>query len=281
MKSVHEFKSAIKDLVSRRGKVEKNSLIRGVCQILGIDQEEYNEKTFYRHMKELVDAGELSVEKDELTKKNYWFIYGAEAKNIPNSGLIEEHNGAVYFSPLIAREASVGRGVQSHNNTNEIHVYFNINHDFLCLRINRDAVPFKLHLARKADGPMSNVIEKVNESFGKRTSLLHLPIARLSSIKDTGDTGHACLEFGMDGVKITDLSSTNGSLASRISHQEAHQLLKDGDLIGKSTINEEWFKTGAGSIKLDKIKSKSSLDFDYPVLAQFSSDFKVLIYLPE
>ena len=55
MPTIFNYKNAILESLKRWGKSDREALKDRVCARLNIENKDYNDKTFYRHMQQLVD----------------------------------------------------------------------------------------------------------------------------------------------------------------------------------------------------------------------------------
>lgn len=95
---------------------------------------------------------------------------------------------------------------------------------YLSLSIKKNDLPLKLIIGRK-NGSKVPVIQDIQASFGKRTSLLLLDEAGIERVFENTKFGHCVIEFGENAekVKIRDLDSELGTYVSHFRRTTAYQ----------------------------------------------------------
>lgn len=276
MPTIFNYKNAILESLKRWGKSDREALKDRVCARLNIEDKDYNDKTFYRHMQQLVDELLVDYCEDEVSKRKSWFLHGGETLNIANIGSITENNGFFYCPKILQDDVRLTPGAQSLDRRDEVQLYFNINHSFICLVVDRGAIPFKLHIARKVDAHPNGIISKVSEKHGMRTMILHLPIPSLSSLKECGDSGHIVLGFSEKGCELQDLKSSNGTIIKKIGMDEAEKMVKTGDMLGKNTVSGGWDNHALDLVVIAHLKDRNNILLQSSFLTMLGGDFPLM-----
>ncbi|MCO4795657.1 MAG: FHA domain-containing protein [Bacteriovoracaceae bacterium] len=275
------------EVLKRWGRLNAKQVQALASAAMGRDIDGYPIKTLYSHLKNMVieglidveeygPGGELLIEEEHKVKNpRKLFIHPESIKGVSGQDLIEEIGGQIYCPKSLRHFYSVFEGLASVPSETEIHLYMNINQAFINLRIDIDVFNSSLLIGRSREETNNNEMDSVSENFNKRTLLLELPHPKISSYKNTKDSGHCLLSFTNEKtVSITDQGSSNGTSIKVISDDTAEELRRKGELIGEATMTSDWI-----NVPIDEIinlKEMEQREVQLPFILELGGEFKIL-----
>lgn len=289
---------SLRKILERWGRLNKAQVDSHLANQLNLDVESVS-RTVYRDLEELVNNNEvrphyftrdgvLIEEFDpEIHKNTYceWSLIGSESQ-IVGQDILKENGALLLASERLNKYLKVDSGITSVD-FKTLHIFFNIPNHFLCLKISKEMLPMTLVVGRllaKIENPQ-NVFKEIEKKFGKRTLLLSLPFASVSSFKiEEKQCGHAALSFDIAGeasageeIIITDLNSKNKTYFCKLSQIEADLVRKKGIEINQKTISEGWLHLNKSDLNIKKIEVENNVKIQSPCLVFVSEQIPVLL----
>ena len=277
------------DMLERHGRSNKNDICFRVAQALDEDSEsESFQRAIYRDLEDLVMEAKIAVdyftrdgafidEYDPDIHRNVscqWFIPSAEGQII-GAKQLSDLNGFLYVPKILKDEFSLLSGNYSPDSKHR-HLYFQRGHKFLCLKNSFDAIEYSIALSRIHGEVNANEIKEVADTLGKRSVILKLPIAKLSSYKPALKICNAHIRILTDGeVEIEEFGSTNVIYAYKLTMNEADEMRSKGEQINEETVTSTWVTTSNFKATPEEIKGK--IKIKCPLLIEFGESFHLLI----
>ncbi len=277
------------DVLSRWGRLDKNQITEHVGRILDEDYEkEAFSRAILRDLADLVKNHRLEVEyftRDGALLEDYdpevhknvfcqWFIPGSEGQVI-GSGHIKGLNGYFYAPKILKNDLSIMSGTNQADPRYR-HFYFQIGSSFICIKASFEALPFSLILSRTHGSVDQVEIDVIKRKFGKRTCILKVPFAKVSSFKNEEIPGHLFLDIQNEfSVSLTDYQSSNGTHVYKLKMSEADKIRTSGAILNDFTLTNTWKELDLNLVKPFRINKNDS--FDVPLLIEIGSEFKMLI----
>ncbi len=266
----------IKEILQSGGALDSSAIKERVCARLNIDTDDYPKATFLRHLKELVDENQITLENN----------YGKNLYHLPDEGWdvlgqkYIENLGHRLFVPKMIRTAGVRvlPGFQPSREDSEVAIVMELGQTFFTLYVHKDALPFNLHISRtqlEYDKP------KLITQYGSRIIFLEAMIRKVSGYKEDNQkkNGHVVLVFSQDGIlSIEDLGSTHGTFVVNLSTEDCERLQRVANESSRSTSrhNEEDSKTLAKKIYLP-LPEFTLKNFGFPVSLKCSDELTLSI----
>lgn len=278
------------EIINRWGPLKAKQIQSMALTAMGESEEDaYPIKTLYAHLKKMVlddvineelygPDGELLDEEADHGVKNPRKLYvGKEpTQKIAGSDLIEELGGDVHTPAALRPFFNIFEGLAGVPSETEIHLYMNINQGFVNLRMDVEVFNSGILIARKNPEEIENVLDSIGSNFDKRTLLLELPHPKISSYKETSDSGHCFLSFSNEEtVKVKDLGSTNGTRIKVISADDAEVMRRKGELIGEATMTSDW--SNVPIHEEIKLAEKEEREVRMPFILDLGGEFKILV----
>jgi hypothetical protein len=240
-------KLAILRVLSRHHSAGPKQLFQSVLQHLNLEEDNYDLKSFYRHLQELEDSNELisrffnsaGVEVSDYTTTSGLtkIVYDkASRSKIVGEGLLSLEAGTIYCNKYLAPKISfletIPKGVLEKD---VVEIIFFLNGKIRVMRINyaKSTYPLRIFISRKVDLP-KEAIASIEQS--KSIILLALPHPDLSSYKSSEIMGHFKVEIQKDSINCKDLKSTNGTDCFVITEQEFYQKCLDFEHLTSKTF---------------------------------------------
>lgn len=264
--------NAIREIVSKSGKLDAENIKIRMCERLGVDPSDIKKATFYRNLAECVEKG--WIKETKIKNKKYWLCAQSKIEIIGQS-LIESAGGAIYVPQIenIKNYTGIFKGDKKIDKEQEIGLYFQISNQFLCLRIDRMSLPVKIHVSRKKD--TSDLYREIQEAFSYRTISLQIPVSKLSSYKGR-KSGHCLLEIGETGISVEDLGSTNKTFVATVDEATSEELVVHGISLGTKTTNSSWAASIEAKINLEQVSEYKDKNIRNKII-NCSEDFRLLI----
>ena len=293
--SKSERQNKLRKVLQQWGSLEKQQINQRVAQALGIDPN-YIEKPLYKDLEELVEQGEIvvtyyhpdgSVIEDfdpetHRTSKGKWSIPRFEGQ-VAGAGILKPQGAELIVSSSLKNEVRVDQGASTPDSAHT-YIYFNINSYFFSIRILSQMLPATLLICRSNDPVLGNVsrinqhFKTLERDFGRRIMLLIVPSTGVSAPKIPERMGHLSLEIkGEDLALLRDLGSSNGTLATPISREEALDLIEDGSVIGMRTLTRSWNHHPVPSSQSISCSPHMVQRLKFPSLIQASESFRMLV----
>lgn len=286
MASPSEKKMAIIDVLERTGSAKPTVHFKNVLNYLRIDEDEYNIKSFYRHLNELEDEGKLVTEfydkanqriahPESTSGLNKIIFHPNAQRSVVGHNVIKTYGGDASVSSLIKNGVSFHDGELEVESEGEVLLYFSVNNFFTCLRLSSEYFPINVMISRLKKGEESPPFSELEGHFGRRLVWLQLPIPGISSYKGTKDSGHIHINIkSKNEIKLEDLNSQNGVKFSTLSKAESDEFIKRGDAAGVNTLKSD---EAPSYVKKSLKKVTQEEIHEIPALIELSSDFKFII----
>ena len=277
------------EIINRWGRLNARQIQSMVVTAMGERSlDSYPIKTLYAHLKKLEyddlinvenysAKGELISEEkvDEIKNPRKLFIRKAPIINVSGAEILQELSGDIHCPKYILPFFNIFDGFSVIPSETEIHVYFNINQQFLSFRIDVDVFECNLLIGRKVSEDRELVLNSLVEFFNKRTLLLELPIPKISSYKCDSTSGHCLLSFiDEKSVTVKDLGSTNGTKVKLIADKVASDLQKKSELFGNRTLTSNW--SNIPSLKEHLVVAQKEQSFNLPFILELGGEFNLL-----
>lgn len=214
--------------------------------------------------------------KQHKRTRNEWVITNKEVA-VAGQGKLANEGG--FFSPSLrlSKFFSIGQGIQSQND-DSLKLFFYLKQTLLCLKFDLDAIPATIVVARSPADEGKSSLKDCETSFGKRSSLLLLPIPTLSAQHGSSKPGHFLIEIKhRDCVSISDLGSRNGTLCYPLTNAIADGLVRTGTLGAEKTLTHPWNEATIPPLQGQQVPTDKKLEFKIPVMIQASKQFRILI----
>lgn len=289
---------SLRKIFERWGRLKKDQIDSLLATQLGLDVDALS-RTVYRDLDELVSNNELRPDyftrdgapiaefDPEVHKNTYceWSLIGSESL-IVGQDILKENGALLLASDRLNKYLKLDTGITSID-FKTLHIFFNIPNHFLCLKISKEMLPMVLVVGRipaTIENPQ-NLFKDLEVKYGKRTLMLSLPFASVSSFKvGDGQLGHAALNFEIDAntklgdsITVTDLKSKNKTYYCKLSQVEADQVRKKGIETNQKTITEGWLQLNKTDLSIKKIEIKDEVIIQSPCLVFFSEQVPILI----
>jgi hypothetical protein len=289
---------ALRKILSRWGRLNKTQIDSHLAAQLDVDGDAIS-RTVYRDLEELTNNNEVRayyftrdgqqiVEFDPEVHKNTiceWSLVGSESQII-GQDILKENGALLLASDRLSKYLKIDSG-STNVEFKTLHIFFNIPNHFLCLKISREMLPMTLVIGRISAGESNpqKIFKHLEERFGKRSLLLSLPYASVSSFKpDKDQLGHTVLNFnaskdsnGIDEIVITDLNSKNKTLYCKLSQVEADLVRKKGIETHDKTLTEGWNHIAKSDLNLKRIVVSGRQVIQSPSLVFVSELVPVLV----
>jgi len=270
----NKHKEAIIEVLKKSGPLQGSVLKERTCAKLHIEENDYPKSTYLHHLEQLVD--EFKIEFKLEDNKRIYFIKKFEHEI--HGGLIIDNLEGRITAPKVLKvfNPKLSQGFSAADNKNEIHFYFEFNSTNLCLSIHKDAVPFKLHLSRKfSDNIISDETAKL---FGSRVITLEMPIAKISSFKDSIKSGHVLIEI-LDNkrMSVTDLNATNPASILVTKNLTPELFFKEVSLNGAKTIHNDWVEKNKDRMEQVILQNKEKCEIGIPAVVRLTGESSLYI----
>ncbi len=280
---------AILNALKTIGSAEPKVLFRSVLNDLDIDEDQYASSSFYRHLNELEDKNELiakyfdkdGIEQDasEAQKGNIRKIifHPQERNKFTGSKILELYGAKVVGNSVLKNDISFNAGSLQVESENETLLYFNLSNSFTCLRAHDEGFEMNILFSRVKQGDTSQSYERVEDSFGKRTLWIQVPLPGISSFKGDEKSGHCLVSLvDKETILVRDLNSQNGVRVFQPGEEIIYEHIKRGDALGMETETSSWSMI---SMKDDGVMLEAQKEhkFTSPLILQLSKDFRILI----
>ena len=277
------------DILTRWGRLDKNQICLHLGNNLGENSEsESFQRAVYRDLEDLVQDSRIAVDYfgrdgvliedyDSTVHKNIscqWFLPEAEGQ-ITGGGNLKKMNGLVYVPKLMKNDFGIIGG-NSHPDPRHRHFYFQVGHQFLCLKASFEAFPFSIAVSR-TNGEISPFeIEEVKKKLGSRTIILKFPDPTLSSYKAELRQFHCLITMNNESeLEILDSGTPNGTCAFQLTPTEADGIREQGAKLGEQTITSTWNNLNNFLVRPEAVTI--TLRLKPPALVDVGGGFKVLV----
>ncbi|MBF0315103.1 MAG: hypothetical protein HQK52_16890 [Oligoflexia bacterium] len=263
----------IKEVVTRWGNMDSTMIKEQAQTKLGIDDSEYNIKTFYRDLKVLVDGNEI-VEQQEGGRK-IWSVENINNNTI-GATLINKVGGDHYIAKVI-QDVSFALLSSSNKRQKGFLFYFVFPSTVITMQISDGEAPFKLLLSRTSGQLDASLIKKLHDLFGKRLIVLRVPYSCVSGVREN-HPGHALICVNeQKKMTVHDLSSRNGTAIGQLEHINFEEVMAVSD---KKTSNVTFFPSK--TLEFKKIQPNIDHIIEAPSVVVLGNEMRIFIrYLPE
>jgi hypothetical protein len=269
-----KHKEAILEILKKSGPIQGSVLKERILAKLHIEDNDYPKSTYLHHLEQLIDDFKIEFKKQD--NKKIYYIKEFEHET-PGGLIIDNLEGRISVSKILKPfNPKLSQGFSAADNKNDIHFYFEFNSTNLCLSIHKDAVPFKLHISRKVS---DNIIsDETSKLFGGRVITLEMPIAKISSFKDSIKSGHVLIEI-IDSKKITltDLSATNPAAILIIKNLTPELFFKEASLSGAKTVHNDWVEKNKEKMEQVFLKNKEKCEIGIPTVIRLTGESSLYI----
>ncbi|GAB4416624.1 MAG: hypothetical protein OHK0056_25030 [Bacteriovoracaceae bacterium] len=277
------------EIINRWGRLNARQIQSMAVTAMGESgTQAYPIKTLYAHLKKLEEDDVIDVEHysaqgelislerlDEVKNPRKLYVRKAPIENISGAEILQELGGDIFCPKHILPFFNIFDGLSDIPSENEIHLYFNINQEFLNFRLDTDVFDCNLLIGRSVSEDREQTLNCLGEFFTRRTLLLELPSPKISSYKRDTYSGHCLITFNNENaVTIKDLGSTNGTKVKIISNKDALALQKKGELFGNKTLTSNW--SNIPSLKELTLAPKKEQSFDLPFILELGGEFNLL-----
>jgi hypothetical protein len=272
----------------RWGKLDKEEIVKKVANKTHDNADDLNfERAIYRDLEDLVTSGRVKADFfnrdgtpiedfDEDKHKNYfckWYVPSEEGSITGASNLVKQ-NGFLLVPAGLKTECSIGSGVSPDPKSRNF--YFHAGNVFFCFKANLEARVFSVAISRTHGEIKTDELNEVYKKIGKKTFLLKLPDAKLSSFKPNQRLAHASIKVMDDSeIEIEDFGSTNGLNVYKLTMTEADDLRCKGEDINLKTMTSSWMSTSSFQATPTKVSGK--LKMKCPVLIEFGETYHILV----
>lgn len=229
-------KSLLVEILKGSGPLAGTFLKERALKRLGLNDEDYPKSTFLKHLQDLVNEKTIKYREEE--GKRIYYLESSDAE-IQGGLLISKHNGRISVPKILQIfDVRIDEWVRTKKVEGDFNILLQFNSIVLTLNINKDAVPFKIHVSRKHY--IEDISSKIREELGERTIVLELPVTKMSSFKGQAQSGQLIISFLENNlVEVTNLSHTNPTqkLDNSYSYDDIFNLLRP---IMNQTIHTSW-----------------------------------------
>lgn len=268
-----KHKEAIIEILKKSGQLNTASLKERVCAKLHILDSDYPKSTYLNHLQALEDEMKISSKTED--NKKICFVKSFEHE--VHGGLILENLEGRITVPVHLK-ASLPRIAQGigQSKPSEFHFYFEFNSTNICLSVDKDALPFKIHISRKTDKAIS---DEVIKQYGSRTITLELPIAKISSHKGPEHSGHLLLEITEKGlVVISDLGATNPASVLKIQNLTPELFFRELSSTALKTVHSDWVEKTQAVLEKIPLTKNSKKENNVPAVIMLTSDSSLFVF---
>ncbi len=289
---------ALRKILERWGRLNKQQIDQHVAAQLDLDVDLIS-RTLYRDLEELVNNlevrahyfsrdGSFIEEYDPEVHKNTqceWALVGSESQ-IVGQDVLKANGALLLASERLAKYIKVDSG-KSSVDFKILHLFFNIPNHFLCLKIEKEMLPLTLVIGRIPPNVTNSqsLFNDLERQYGKRTIMLALPYASISSFKPgSQQMGHSSLTFTVndrnsevEDILVRDLNSKNKTFTCKLSQIESDILRKKGIETVDKTLTEGWNHLGKSDLNIKKIEVSGSTTIQSPSLIFVSEMVPVLV----
>lgn len=293
----HRIES-LRKILERWGRLNKQQIDQHVAAQLNLDENVIS-RTLYRDLEELVNNHEVRVyyfnrdgstidEFDPDVHKNTqceWALVGSESQ-IVGQDILKANGALLLASERLGKYIKVDSG-SSNVEFKTLHLFFNIPNHFLCLKIEKEMLPLTIVIGRispKITNTQS-LFNDLEKQYGKRTLMLALPYASISSFKPgSKQMGHSALTFivndrnpEFEDILIRDLNSKNKTYYCKLSQVEADIVRKNCIETVDKTLTEGWNHLSKSDLNIKKIEVVDSSNIQSPSLVFVSEMVPLLV----
>jgi hypothetical protein len=261
-------KQIILEILKNSGPLHKGTLIERVQNVTG---EGYPVPSCSRHLRELQD--DLLIKAELLGNKNLYSLQ-AHPYDIEGAMILENMGGKIFTSrPLYPFSPRIEKGTKFIF-SERYYFFIEFNSKRICLSIEKDALPFCIHVSRKEHDDE----EKIFKWLGQRAIIVKLPVGKLSSFKQEEGTGHILIQFNKSKVTISELKATNKPSILIIPNFSFELYLKKFSLVSSSTVKNKKYETSVIPIFKSELQDNEEKEISLPLFLQLSEDCNVAVF---
>ena len=147
----------------------------------------------------------------------------------------------------------------------------------MCLKVNLDAVPVKIHISRNSGIISPTEISDTEKQHGKRTVLFKVPFNKVSSFDaKKNKNGNMLLTINENSIIAEDLKSSNGSRYFKLSTEVGDEFRNNGALLGQETLSCNWGVMFSREV-INGEELDQPIELESPLLLELGAEFLLLV----
>lgn len=272
-----KHKEIILEILAKSERILRSDLKDMVMHKMRIDS--YPKQSFAYHIDRLVEEGK--IQRIETDSNNEYIALHKTKLPVHGELLLLNMEGRIHVPELLAGfDISITDVFPTALKNEYINLFFQFNAKNLCLKIPKQATPFKIHLSRKKYHKA--IHPDVLKDFGARTITLELPILHISSYSlDTQNNdkkGQIIISFKESHCEITDLKTTNQSKFAFVNELNYEKFINEVSLFSDLTLDSNLEKRLPKIVSTKTITYGTNESFSLPAIIILGPDSQAGIF---